>query len=71
MASDRPVVVYPPDEQGGRRVRIDETILGRAYSVQDVARFIQEAGLQEFDEMDVVRSALIEWRGGGPDMWEH
>jgi hypothetical protein len=23
---------------------------------------MQEAGLQEFDEMDVVRSALIEWR---------
>jgi hypothetical protein len=36
--------------------------------VQDVARFMQEAGLQEFDEMDVVRSGLIEWRGGGPDV---
>jgi hypothetical protein len=39
--------------------------------VQDVARFMQEAGLQEFDEMDVVRSLLIEWRGGGPDVWTH
>lgn len=71
MASDRPVIVYPPDEQGGRRVRVDGAILGLAYSVEDVARFMQEAGLQEFDEMDVVRSDLIEWRGGGPDIWTH
>jgi hypothetical protein len=71
MASGPPVVIYPPDEDGGRRVRIDGSIRGRAFSVQDVARFMQEAGLQEFDEMDVVRSLLIEWRGGGPDVWTH
>jgi hypothetical protein len=71
MASARPVVVYPPDEEGGRRVRIDGHIAGRAYSVRDIAAFIQEAGLQSFDEMDVVRSDLIEWRGGGPDVWTH
>lgn len=71
MADEHPVIVYPPDEQGGRRVRVDGTILGRAYSVRDIAAFMQEAGLQEFDEMDVVRSALIEWRGGGPDVWTH
>ena len=71
MADEHPVIVYPPDEQGGRRVRVDGTILGRAYSVRDCAAFMQEAGLQEFDEMDVVRSALIEWRGGGPDVWTH
>ncbi|MFH8936234.1 hypothetical protein [Streptomyces griseosporeus] len=69
MASDRPVVIYPPDEDGGRRVRIDGVIKGRAFSVRDVAAFMQE--LQEFDEMDVVRSGLIVWRGGGPDVWTH
>jgi hypothetical protein len=66
-----PVVIYPPDEDGGRRVRIDGSIVGRAFSVLDVARYLQEAGLQEADEMDVVRSLLIEWRGGGPDVWTH
>lgn len=70
MAST-PVVIYPPDEAGARRVRIDGSILGLAYSVQDVAKFLQEAGLQSFDEVDVVRSSLIEWRGGGPDAWTH
>ncbi|XVV32959.1 hypothetical protein ACQPXT_01110 (plasmid) [Streptomyces sp. CA-100214] len=71
MTTDRPVVVYPPDDAGGRRVRVDGTILGRAFGVQGVARFMQEAGLQGWDEMDVVRSGLIEWRGGGPDVWTH
>ncbi|WP_055696515.1 hypothetical protein [Streptomyces silaceus] len=71
MASTTPVVIYPPDEDGGRRVRVDGTILGRAYSVRDIAAFMQEAGLQEWDEMDVVRSPLIDWRGGGPDAWVH
>lgn len=69
MASATPVVIYPPDEQGGRRVRVDGTILGLAYSVQDVAALLQEAGLQGWDEMDVVRSSLIEWREGGPEVW--
>ncbi|WP_031039854.1 hypothetical protein [Streptomyces sp. NRRL F-5650] len=71
MASSQPVVIYPPDEDGGRRVQVDGEILGRAFGVQDVARFMQEAGLQDWDEMDVVRSGLIDWRGGGPDAWEH
>ncbi|MFF7866594.1 hypothetical protein ACFZCT_09070 [Streptomyces qaidamensis] len=65
MTSATPALIYPPDEDGGRRVRIDGAIVGRAFSAQDVARFMQEAGLQEFDEMDAVRTGLIEWRGGG------
>ncbi|ARX81494.1 hypothetical protein SMD44_00892 [Streptomyces alboflavus] len=68
MVSSTPVVIYPPDEDGGRRVRVDGAILGLAYSIRDVAAFMQEAGLQEWDEMDVVRSGLIEWRGGGPEV---
>ncbi|MFC0495874.1 hypothetical protein ACFFKE_13385 [Streptomyces mutabilis] len=71
MTSAPAVTVYPPDEEGGRRVRVDGKVLGRAYGVQDVARFLQEAGLQDWDELDVVRSALVEWRGGGPDVWDH
>ncbi len=65
------MIVYPPDEEGGRRVRVVGEVLGRAYGVQDVARFLQEAGLQDWDELDVVRSTLVEWRGGGPDVWDH
>ncbi|MEU6847734.1 hypothetical protein ABZ930_38335 [Streptomyces sp. NPDC046716] len=44
-------------------------ILDGAYCVQDVAAFLQGAGLQSLDEADVVRTTLIDWRGGGPDNW--
>lgn len=63
------VIVYPPDEDGGRRVRVDAVILGRAFSVQDIAAFMQTAGLQDWNEMDVIRSEMIEWQGGGPEVW--
>jgi hypothetical protein len=71
MATDQPVVVYPPAEDGGRRVRIGDHFVGIAYRPLDIAAFVQEAGLHDWDEMDVARSALIEWRGGGPDHWQH
>lgn len=70
MASAHPdVVIYPPAVDGGRRVRIGRHFVGIAYGLIDVVAFVQEAGLQGWDEMDVVRSELIEWRGGGPDSW--
>jgi len=33
-----PVVVYPPDDDGGRRVRFDGQILGRAFTLYDAGR---------------------------------
>ncbi|WP_405724779.1 hypothetical protein OG885_01695 [Streptomyces sp. NBC_00028] len=70
MVTDQPVVVYPPSADGGRRVRIGEHFVGIAYGLLDVVAFVQEAGLQDWDEMDLVRSALVDWRGGGPNTWE-
>lgn len=55
MASVMPVVVYPPDEDGGRRVRVDGEILGRAYGLRDIAEFLRRAGIE-----DVTESGLIE-----------
>ncbi|MFJ3308285.1 hypothetical protein ACIPSA_35445 [Streptomyces sp. NPDC086549] len=71
MAPAMPVVIYPPDEDGGRRVRIDGEIFGRAYGLRDVAEFLRRAGIEDVDEAYVAASVLIEWRGGGPDVWEH
>ncbi|MEU6373951.1 hypothetical protein [Streptomyces sp. NPDC046909] len=65
------VIVYPPDEEGGRRVRVDGTILGRAFRLRDVVAFLETAGLQGIDELDVAGAGWIEWRGGGPGTWEH
>ncbi|AVH57789.1 MULTISPECIES: hypothetical protein [Streptomyces] len=71
MASVMPVIVYPPGEDGGRRVRMDGEILGRAYGLRDIAEFLRRAGLEDVDEAYVEGSGLIEWRGGGPQVWEH
>ncbi len=71
MANERPVTVYPPSEAGGRRVRIDGETLGTAYSLHDLTVFLQNAGLEGWDDLDVAGTSLIEWRGGGPDSWEH
>ncbi|MFF9819414.1 hypothetical protein [Streptomyces sp. NPDC014006] len=63
------VIVYPPDNQGGRRLRVDDTILGRAYRLRDVVAFLQETRLEGIDDLDVIRSDDIEWLGGGPEVW--
>ncbi|MGW8326461.1 hypothetical protein ACWGLE_00995 [Streptomyces sp. NPDC055897] len=70
MADRRIIVVYPPDEQGARRVRVDGSILGRATDLQDLVIWLRRAGLDGIDDLDVVRSPLIEWRGAGPEDWE-
>ncbi|GHG99279.1 hypothetical protein [Streptomyces lanatus] len=69
MASAQPVVVYPPADDGGRRVRAGDRFLGMAYGLVDVAEFLFRVGVEEADPEYVRRSALIEWRGGGPDVW--
>ncbi|GGX01982.1 hypothetical protein [Streptomyces lomondensis] len=69
MASVKPVVVYPPAADGGRRVRVDDRFLGIAYGLLDVAEFLRRAGIEDADEAYVAASALIEWRGGGPGAW--
>ncbi|WP_454613302.1 hypothetical protein [Streptomyces collinus] len=66
MSGRRPIVVGRPSLSGGRRVRVDGAILGLAFGVRDVAEFLRRAGLED---VDVETSELIEWRGGGPEVW--
>jgi len=62
--SEPRVIIYPPDETGARRVRVDGEILGRATGLADVIEFLRRAGW--IDEADW---PPIEWRGGGPEAW--
>ncbi|MDT0341250.1 hypothetical protein [Streptomyces litchfieldiae] len=62
------IVVYPPTAGGGRRVRANGEILGRARSLDELLEFLRRAGLDP-DEVDLRDPELLEWRGGGPEVW--
>lgn len=68
MAERPPVVVHPPSPTGGRRVTVNAEILGLAYGPGDVVEFLRRAGLDE-DVINLDDQRLIEWRGGGSDVW--
>ncbi|MFG2727816.1 hypothetical protein [Streptomyces canus] len=65
MASTTPVCVDPPGEGSGRRARINGKNVGTAFDLHDLPVFLQQAGLEDWDDLDVARSSLIEWRGAG------
>ncbi|WP_406429183.1 hypothetical protein [Streptomyces sp. NBC_01589] len=54
MSRYLPIVIYPPDESGGRRVRVDWEILGMAHSLRDVTEFLRRAGMDDITEEDVI-----------------
>ncbi|MBP8538574.1 hypothetical protein [Streptomyces sp. MK37H] len=66
MATRPPIVVHPPSPSGGRRVTIRGEIAGLAHSPTDVLEFLRRAGAEDVRLDD---PELIEWRGGGPDVW--
>lgn len=63
-----PIVVHPPSPTGGRRVSARGEILGLAHDVADLLEFLRRAGLDP-DTIRLDDSGVIEWRGGGPDVW--
>lgn len=63
------VIVEAPCGSGGRRICLDDEILGTAYSLHDLAAFLRYAGQAGCDELDVAESDVIEWHGGGPEVW--
>jgi hypothetical protein len=63
------VVIYPPAADGGRRVRAGDRFVGMAYTLLDVAEFLNRAGMDGLEASDVAAAEWIEWRGGGPGAW--
>ncbi|MGY1439652.1 hypothetical protein [Streptomyces reniochalinae] len=61
------MIVYPPDQDGGRRVRCYDRILGRAHSLEELADLLADAGWTR-SKLDL-DGPLVEWRGGGHDVW--
>ncbi|MFE9127489.1 hypothetical protein ACFYOF_19115 [Streptomyces sp. NPDC007148] len=57
---------------------MDGAILGTAYSLHDLSVFLCRAGLKGLTEVDLAAEdpieyvgELIEWRGGGPQVWAY
>ncbi|MEU8976175.1 hypothetical protein AB0D11_44610 [Streptomyces monashensis] len=63
------VIVFPPSASGGRRVCIGERAVGTAYSLRDLTVLLRDAGVECGDEVDVADCDVIEWHGGGPEIW--
>jgi hypothetical protein len=63
------VIVSRPHAKGGRQVMVGDDVLGTAYSLHELTVYLQRAGLDDLDELDVAMSPLIEWQGGGPEVW--
>ncbi|WTH58830.1 hypothetical protein OHA89_00710 [Streptomyces sp. NBC_01546] len=50
---------------------MNDQFVGMAYGLQDIVEFLCLAGLEDVDNEWGRQSGLIEWRGDGPDSWEH
>ncbi|MDT0469991.1 hypothetical protein [Streptomyces gibsoniae] len=48
---------------------MDSETLGRAYNLHNLSVFLERASMEGLDEVDVADSPLIEWHGGGPEVW--
>ncbi|MGW1891313.1 hypothetical protein ACWCP6_13810 [Streptomyces sp. NPDC002004] len=68
MSDEVPVIVHPPEPDGGRRVTIRGEHVGTARHLLDVVEFLRRAGLPQADT-SIDDPELISWRGGGPDAW--
>ncbi|MGW7049833.1 hypothetical protein ACWGDT_45800 [Streptomyces avermitilis] len=66
--SERSVIVYPPTAQG-RQVWVDGVLVGEACGLHVLAELLQRAGWESLDEIDVADLPIIEWHGGGPEVW--
>jgi hypothetical protein len=68
MAGHAPVIVHPLSPDGGRRVTIRDEAVGSAYNLFDLLEYLRRAELPEADTA-IDDPDLIEWRGGGPEVW--
>lgn len=63
-----PVVVHAAQDGYGRRVTLRGRQAGVAHCLADVIELLRLVGV-DLDAEEAVTSPLIDWRGGGPDLW--
>lgn len=65
---EQPPVVVHPLSGSGRPVTVYGQRVGRAADTADLVEFLRRAGLDP-DDIALDDPELIEWRGGGPEVW--
>ncbi|MFE5113896.1 hypothetical protein [Streptomyces sp. NPDC056663] len=53
-------MIYPPNENGWRRVRCDGTAIGVAHRPSDIQVFLAAAGMENPEDLDLGDPALVE-----------
>ncbi|MER5410614.1 hypothetical protein [Streptomyces sp. NPDC002769] len=66
---ERSVIVCLPVKGEGRRVWVDRKLVGAAHSLRDLTELLRRAGWEDLDEVDVAVLPVVEWHGGGPEIW--
>ncbi|MGW7610259.1 hypothetical protein ACWGKW_23860 [Streptomyces sp. NPDC054766] len=67
--TERSVIVYPPTKLGGRLVWVDGRPVGTVRGLRALTELLNAAGWEGLDEVDVAELPVIEWHGGGPEVW--
>ncbi|MDF2254825.1 hypothetical protein [Streptantibioticus ferralitis] len=63
-----PTLVVHPPQDGGRLMTVLGEPVGVAKSPGDVEELLRRAGINP-DDVALDDPDLIEWRGGGPEVW--
>ncbi|MFD9467221.1 hypothetical protein [Streptomyces sp. NPDC060027] len=66
---ERSVIVHPPTRRVGRLVWVDGRPAGTVRSLRALTELLNQAGWEGLDEVDVAELPVIEWHGGGPEVW--
>ncbi|MER7983312.1 hypothetical protein [Streptomyces sp. NPDC095817] len=67
--TERSVIIHPPKQRAGRGVWVDGRLVGQARSLGELTTLLNKSGWPGLDEVDVAESPIIEWHGGGPEVW--
>lgn len=61
------VIVEPPDSRGLRKITINESIVGSAWSLHEMRQVLRRHNYP--DDMDIEDQACVYWRGGDSSAW--
>ncbi|MCQ4079443.1 hypothetical protein NGB36_02205 [Streptomyces sp. RB6PN25] len=68
MGEQHPLVVVHSPGLAGRRVTVNGEYVGRAHRPRELRTLLRREGI-DTSEIRLDDPKVIEWRGGGPEVW--